>query len=394
MGHRSPPQRGEAGVGGEDSSMPRWIGRLAATFGTAALLLSNSTPAPGSGIASDNVTYLSTLPLEVGTVTGARQVGNHLFVAGAKGFSIYDVSEPRSPELLSTTLTGFQFPTEDVDTNGEILLLSNDQAPAALVGLQVWDVEDRSSPQKIGAIAGLRDHTFSCVLDCKWAYGSRGSIVDLRKPSDPKVAGSWGALPPSDGFDVTEVAPGIILTSSRQMRLLDARANPVRPKMIASGYTDDNRLIHSNRWPRSGKDDFFLVQGETPASTLCDRDSGAFMTWDARKWRKTRTFTVLDEFRVTNGTFVDGDPPANALGCTAMWFQHHPSFRNGGMVVSAFFEHGTRFLQVDGAGRIDEVGYFMPAAGNTIASYWIADRIVYALDVQRGIDILEFTGTL
>jgi hypothetical protein len=36
----------------------------------------------------------------------------------------------------------------------------------------------------------------------------------------------------------------------------------------------------------------------------------------------------------------------------------------------------------------------MPAAGNTIAAYWIDQRIVYALDVQRGIDILEFTGTL
>jgi hypothetical protein len=350
-----------------------WIGRLLACAGATALLLSNAAPAPGSGVASDNVSYLSTLPLEVGTVTGARQVGDHLFVGGAKGFSIYDVSEPRSPELVSTTLTGFQFPTEDVDTNGQILLLSNDQAPAALVGLQVWDVEDRASPQKIGAIPGLRDHTFS---------------------SDPKLAGSWGALPPSDGFDVTEVAPGLILTSSRQMRLLDARKNPTRPKTIAYGYTDDNRLIHSNRWPRAGKDDFFLVQGETPTSTLCDRDSGAFMTWDARQWRKTRTFTVIDEFRVTNGTFVDGNPPANALGCTAMWFQHHPSFRNGGLVVSAFFEHGTRFLEVDRSGRIQQAGYFMPAAGNTIAAYWIDQRIVYALDVQRGIDILEFTGTL
>ena len=104
--------------------------------------------------------------------------------------------------------------------------------------------------------------------------------------------------------------------------------------------------------------------------------------------------TEIDEYRVTNGTYTDGNPPAGALGCTAMWFQHHPSFHNGGLVVSAFFEHGTRFLNVDGRGQISEVGYFMPIAGNTIATYWITDRIVYAFDVQRGLDILEFTGSL
>jgi len=36
----------------------------------------------------------------------------------------------------------------------------------------------------------------------------------------------------------------------------------------------------------------------------------------------------------------------------------------------------------------------MPAAGNTIATYWITNRIVYSFDVQRGLDILEFSGPL
>lgn len=350
--------------------------------------------APGAGIASDNVRYVSTLPLEIGTVTGARRVGDFLYVGGAKGFSIYDVTDPLAPELVSTTATGFQFPTEDIDTNGRILLLSNDQPPVQLNGLKVYDVEDKANPRLLGQILDVRDHTFSCVLGCRWAYGSRGSIVDLRDPTAPKLVASWGAAVPGDGFDVTEVAPGLILTSTRVMRFMDARKDPTEPRTLALGATPDNRLIHSNRWPRHGRDDFFLVQGETPTSAFCDRDSGAFMTWDATKWRKTHTFRLIDEYRVTNGTYTDGNPPAGALGCTAMWFQHHPRFHNGGLVVSAFFEHGTRFLEVDGRGKISEAGYFMPVAGNTIATYWMTDRIVYSFDVQRGLDILEFTGSL
>lgn len=349
--------------------------------------------APGSGVASDNVTYLKTFPLEIGTVTGARQIGDVLFVGGAKGFSIYDVSEPRDPEIINTTLSGPRFPNEDIDTNGKILLLSNQDTPVA-TGLEVYDVTDRKDPVLLGRVEGLKDHTFSCVLDCKWAYGSRGAIVDLRDPSNPQPAGSWGASMPNDGFDVTEVSPGVILTSTRIIRLLDARKDPVNPRTIAVGSTSDNRLIHSNRWPRNGKDRFFLVQGETPLSHVCDRDSGAFMTWDASDYRKTHTFRMIDEFRVQNGTYTDGNPAVNGLGCTAMWFQQHPSFHNGGLVVSGFFEHGTRFLQVDKRGKITEAGYFMPIGGNTIATYWISNKIVYSFDVQRGLDILEYSGSL
>ncbi len=367
--------------------------RLAAISLCLATAFAPMGSAPGAGISSDNVTHVGTIPLEAGTVTGARQVGKTLFVGGTRGFSIYDVSDAKAPKFLSTTLSGPRFPNEDVDTNGKILLLSNQDTPVA-TGLEVWDVRDRKDPTLLGRLQALKDHTFSCVLDCKWAYGSRGAIVDLRDPTAPNLAGSWGDSPLSDGFDVTEVAPGLILTSTRVIRLLDARKDPANPKTIAVGGTSDNRLIHSNRWPRNGKDRFFLVQGETPLKPRCDRAAGAFMTWDASDHRKTRSFRMIDEFRVTNGTYADGNPPASVWGCTAMWFQHHPTFRNGGLVVSGFFEHGTRFLEVDRRGMISEVGYFMPAGGSTIATYWISDTVVYAFDLHRGLDILEYTGSL
>jgi hypothetical protein len=361
----------------------------------AAVLGLTAVPAgagPATGVASSNVEHLATVPYDAGLPTGARLLGDHLYVGGGKSFSIYDVSNPVAPELLSTTPIGFQFPNEDIDTNGKIALLSDEQVQQKL---HIWDVRDKGSPAELSVLSGINDHTFSCVLKCRWAYGARGTIVDLRKPSAPRVAGNWmPGMQGGYGFDVTEVSPGLILTSSRTIKFLDARRNPAKPKELALGYTDDNRLIHSNRWPRRGKDRFFLVQGETPFSGLCNEQSGAFMTWDASRWRKTHTFRMIDEYRVENGTFVDGSPPAGAMGCTNMWFDDHPLFKNGGVVASGFFEHGTRFLRVNGRGRISEIGHFMPAAGSTIATYWITNRIVYAIDVTRGIDILRFKGAL
>lgn len=372
--------------------MPRRLVALAVGLIATVYPLGVAVPSPSAGgLASDNVTYLSTVPFEAGAaLTGARVVGDYLYVAGARSFSIYDVSNPESPALRSITPTGPNFPNEDVDTNGRILLVSDQQVNGVL---EVWAVEDKTSPVRLAQLTGMRDHTFTCVLRCRYAYGANGSIVDLRDPADPVLAGMWAQLSGNDGFDTTEVSPGRILTASRTIYLLDGRKDPLHPVVVAQGGTADQRLIHSLRWPNRGSDRFFLVQGETPTSTTCDEDSGAFMTWDTRGYRKTRSFRLVDEFRVPNGTFVDGNPPVNGLGCTAMWFQEHPEFRDGGLVASGFFEHGTRFLEVSPKGQISEVGYFLPAGGETIATYWITDEIVYAIDTTRGIDILRFDRT-
>jgi hypothetical protein len=369
--------------------MRRWIGGMV-SLSMALTPWGAATPAD-TGFMSSNVTYVTTVPYEAaGLPSGARVVGKYLYLAGARSLSIYDISDPLDPQLQSITAIGPVFPNEDVDTNGKVLLVTSETIGKKLL---IYDVEDKGAPVKLAEVEPVRDHTFSCVLKCRYAYGSRGTIVDLKDPADPKLTGSWGGgTTPGDGYDVTEVVPGLVLTATRTIRLLDARKDPLHPTTLAMGGTVDNRLIHSNRWPRGGRDRFFLVQGETPFSQTCNEDSGAFMTWDASKWRKTHSFTLIDEFRVENGTYVDGNPPAGVFGCTNMWFQEHPRFRNGGLVAAAFFEHGTRFLEVDPRGRIEQVGYFTPVGGATIASYWITPEVVYAVDEQRGIDILRFEG--
>src|SRR3712207_8289264 len=54
----------------------------------------------------------------------------------------------------------------------------------------------------------------------------------------------------------------------------------------------------------------------------------------------------------------DGNPPTQILGCSAHWFEEHPTFRNGGLTALAEYEQGTRFLQVTSAGKIRQLGYF------------------------------------
>ncbi len=365
---------------------------LAGLLVTAAALAAPASAAeldgPGPGyFASDNVEWVTNIPIETDSA-GAQLVGKYLYITTSRDLTIYDVSDPENPQRRGFLVLPQQpyFAEEDVDTNGKILLIGT-----YVDTLYVIDVEDKSNPTVIGELDGADQHTWSCVLSCKWAYGSEGLIADLRDPAAPKLAGDWGeGKPGASGHDVTEVAPGLVVTSTQPIMLLDARRDPANPKLLALGANEDQRFIHSNLWPNGGKDKFLLVGGETGGPSCDDETDGAFMTWDATKWKKTGTFTMIDEFRVTNGLPTDGNAPAD-LFCTH-WFDPHETYRNGGLVAMGWYEHGTRFLEVSKSGKIKEIGYFLPVAGSTSAPYWIDKRILYAVDYNRGIDILRFTG--
>jgi hypothetical protein len=339
-------------------------------------------PTPG-GFTSDNVEWVAHMPFDIDT-SGARLIGKFFYITNSRGLTIYDVSDPLSPQLQGVLPLPQEpyFAEEDVDSNGNVLLIST------IDSLYVIDVEDKASPQIIGELAGAEQHTWSCLLDCRWAYGSGGMIADLRDPTAPKEAGEWGkGLPASSGHDVTEVKPGFVVTSTQPVMLLDVRKDPTKPKLLAVGANSDNRFIHSNLWPNQMKERYLLVGGETSGPACDDADDGKFMTWDTEGWAKTHTLTLVDEYQVTNGLPTEGNAPAN-LFCTH-WFDTHPKYRHGGLVAMAWYEHGTRLFDIDKKGKISEAGYFVPFAGSTSAAYWVTNEILYTADYNRGIDILR-----
>jgi hypothetical protein len=358
---------------------------------------------PGQhGVTSKNVKHVAFVPFEVGTATGAKVVGHYLYVTSWKSFSIYDISKPTRPELVTQEWLGFMFENENVSTNGKLLLFS-EQAPVD--SLHVWDVRNKRNPKEIGTLLGGGTHTATCILGCRYSYGSYdlngpdgpssgGALVDLRKPAKPKQTGYWNAKLPADKIhDVVEIKPGRVLTASMPLMYVDARKNPLRPKLLARG-TNIRKREHSVAWPRRGKDDFIISVFETNATPRCEAGTGAVTVWDASRWRRTRTFNVLDEWTMTNGTYVNGRTPANGLGCSPHWFEVHPSFHNGGIVAMGYYDHGTRFLRISHKGKVSEEGYFQPWRGSTSAAYWVTNHIVYAVDYERGFDILRYRGDL
>ena len=377
------------------------------------------------------------IPINSGSA-GARVVGEQLFVTDQNGLTVYDVSDPSLPvpEGFVSIPQQYYFTEEDVPSNGEIALVGQfgDLTPSIRLNVVDVSLDDNlgGQPTVIGTLSGMDEHTFECARDCTWAYGSAGAIIDLTDPTAPRDAGRWDDAVAAQGYsfgrsthDVTEVVPGILLTSSNPMFLLDVRTTPETPEVIGVGSFTDNRFVHANLWPYHGDlpanpadpnvegwepdwdafDRFVLVGGETaPLPFACDEGDGAFMTME---WERVDTDTVPDgnadfvqmtfdpangagdEYRPSPGTFVDGGSPYSQY-CTH-WFTTQPGgFHDGGLLAMGWYEYGVRFLEVEDDGQITETGWLIPAGGSTSAAYWVDDDTVLTADYQRGVDVITY----
>ncbi|MGH2711393.1 MAG: LVIVD repeat-containing protein [Actinomycetota bacterium] len=359
------------------------------------------------GITSANVEHIRFVPFEEYSATGARLVGKYLYLTSWRNMSIYDVSNPEDPQLVSytpwalptttdTTPDPHRFENEDVATDGKILIFS--ETGATLVGggfnrYRVYDVTNKAAPVQIANVEGIGQHTMTCVAECKYTYGSGGNIVDLTNPADPKLVANWRTITGAgNAHDVREVAPGLVAVSSGQGQIFDT-SDPVNPKIVSIAGAGNAKPAHSNTWP-NGTDKFLLGASETNLQPQCNgTTNGATTTWDMSTYLKG-TYDFIDVWRGDNGILFDGSPPANALGCSAHWLEASPAFHNGGVFAQGYYEHGSRFFYVNGAGKLRQVGYFVPFGGSTSAVHWITDRIVYAIDYTRGIDIIRWNGAL
>jgi hypothetical protein len=369
-------------------------------------------------VSSDNVEYLGSLKDDVGLTTGAKVVGDRLFVTSGKNISIYDISKPESPQRLGSMAVNTAWENEEVPTNGKVLAFASDfysvtascMSQMRFTGcVQFFDVRDPANIKEVGAIP-VANHTAECVLDCQWFYGKAGTIIDARGILDgkpPTVAGNWITELKAQGVDskschhMREIRPGVLLTACRPFSVITvnpedaAGASPAHPKVLYTGESD--AFVHSARWPRNGHDKLVLIGGETNFTGQCDGANGEFKTYSAAAVNdgESKTFEgPLARLQPAgNGTYTDGKPVANHLGCSVHWFQEHKTFKNGGLVALSEYEDGVRFLQIKPDGKIEEQGFFAPLGGSSSSPKWApSGDVVYSLDYDRGIDIMRWKG--
>src|ERR1700750_196900 len=95
-----------------------------ACLSTASLAAANQSGA--DWVSSDNIEYLGSIKQDVALTTGAKVVGDRLYVTSGKNISIYDISKPETPVALGSMKVNVAWENEEVPTNGKVLAVASD----------------------------------------------------------------------------------------------------------------------------------------------------------------------------------------------------------------------------------------------------------------------------
>jgi LVIVD repeat len=394
--------------------------RLAASLaGIALLAVSGAVPASSQNTvlepplaASSNVHLVAHIP---GSAAGMNFKDHYAYVSGWGGITVLDIAQPANPQLVGA-LPLPHFENEDVDLCGNILLVVNDREAKDLGSVMyVLSIANRTAPTVIAVLPlGLTGsgrgsgHIANFVkTDCSQAWvdgGDHVEVVDLTVPTTPRSLGKFeSAASMSPNFKVshdTELdSTGTIWNvgggGAAGYRLT---ADPLAPQLLGTTGTAganpspyNDFILHNSQ--RRGKtllitEEDYIDQDEVPPGGC--RGQGKFETWDVS--RLSKAITPQDTWETElNGMFTSGAVDSKApvtVNCSSHWFD-----AKGGVAAVGWYEQGVRFLDYRTPTDIQQVGYYIPAAGSTWAAYWSPTdpngAIVYTADAYRGVDVLR-----
>jgi hypothetical protein len=340
-------------------------------------------------------------------------VGRRLLALTPTGLLGYDITRPEQPVLAGRLdLPARRFRQSlQVSPDGRLALVRDSGLIAGGADpLHVVDVRSSAAMRVVTSVAGFREIPF-CLAGCRWVYGSGGTVLDLRDPARPRVAGlagtstSWVKRAYRDHLQirsVREVRPGLVTTAPvkgvfddrfLQLHVLDVR-NPLRPKVVRSATSTSERHSFPDAvWPAAGTSRFQLVQSIFNGEDLFCTSPAPLLVYDTRAAVAAKP---VGQYTPKRGSYVDGSPAANPrLSCGGGRLDLHPGHgTRGGLLLSAQLEHGVRVLRLDGRGALTEPGWALTPSGSTDLALWADERVVYALDESRGIDVFRYTGPL
>jgi hypothetical protein len=373
--------------------------------------------------------------------------GRLAFAGHYEGFQIVDVGNPREPEVLAdVACPGSQ---HDVSVWQNLLFVSVEtprSSPACdsttqspgFEGIRIFDVSNPRSPQLItGVPTDCGSHTHTLVPDprnrrvllyvasytaaplpvsaygneCKRWEDEAGTVpahnkisvveVPLRSPAESRVVSEprfplnvyrdgWTGCHDITVFMEIEKAASACMGEGQIWDISDLE----NPRTIARVHNPNVEFFHSATWSYDGRRVIFGDEAGGGTQARCRSTDpatlGALWFYDAR------------DLDVMNGTTVspwrsswkvprvqEKLTPEQPLepNCTMHNFNTLPT-KQGDVLVSSAYAAGTTMVDFSNIYRPKEVGHLDPEGANTWSSYWYNGHI-YTNDGGRGVDVIK-----
>jgi hypothetical protein len=426
--------------------------RIAAAAVSAAVLIGALIASPSSAqtdeipgvdeiVHSPNLGQVAHIPAQApvdGTATDIAFQGDHAFVGNSRGFIIYDIGDPRSPQVVTQVLCpGSQ---NDISVHGDLLFLSTDSSrsddscnsvaqPAteqrSWEGIKIFDISDPLSPRYIKSIetnCGSHTHTLvptgrsiyvyvssynpnETFPDCRPPHDLISIIeVPLRQPTEAAVIATPnlfpdGGNPPDNASRATTGCHDITAFPARGIAagaclgdgiLLDI-ADPARPRVITWVRDTVNFAFwHSATFNNTGTKVVFTDELGGGNAAHCNPttgpDKGADAIYDIVGHGDARTLVFKSYFKI---------PRTNAA--TENCVSHNGSLVpviGRDVMVQSWYQGGVSVFDFTDSANPVEIGFWERGPESdtelTFAGTWSAyyyNGFIYSSD-QKGLDVL------
>ncbi|GAA2856328.1 hypothetical protein GCM10020220_051920 [Nonomuraea rubra] len=277
-----------------------------------------ATSPSGDVMMSDNVKHIANMPRtapfngegDLGTDLAFQ--GDYAYVGNFGGFSIYDISDPTKPQLVSQVSCPAQ--QNDVTIYQDLLVLSIDEPRGGpecdsgedernWEGLRIFDVSDKKSPQYVGAVqtdCGSHTHTMVPAGETLYVYVSSPgpepdsqtcpapheliSIVEIptKSPASAKVVAKPDIFPERQHSELASGCHDITAYPEKKLAaaacfgdgvLLDI-SDPVQPKVLQQLTDLENfQIWHSATFNNDGTKVVFSDELGGGGQATCDRNT-------------------------------------------------------------------------------------------------------------------------
>lgn len=422
-----------------------WASALLALIMTVALLPGAVQADPDDIDKSDNMTLVSNTPkrspLAEGFNSDIAFWGNYAFQGNYDGFTIWDITRPRNPQIVSQVLCPGGQGDISVSEDGSLLFFSVDYArtddsctsapsnnfdPNAWEGMRIFDISNLRNPDYVGAVATeCGSHTHTLVPDDAdenvylyiSSYGPNGLFPNCQPPHDsisivevplddpgaaevvaePVLFPEGGARSTSGCHDITayperEVAAGACMGNGILMDISD----PVDPQVIEQVSDPNFAFWHSATFNNNGTKVVFTDELGGGGAATCNEavgpTHGANAIFDVAGAGSSRELVFRSYYKIPRYQTATEN-------CVA----HNGSLvpvTGGDVMVQAWYQGGVSVFDFTDSSNPEEIGYWDRGAVNdetlTIGGSWSAyyyNGYIYSSDIQQGLDVMRVSGT-
>lgn len=366
--------------------------------------------------------------------------GDYAFQGNYDGFTIWDISRPRSPQVVSQVLCPGGQGDISVTPDGSLLFFSVDYArssdscgsePASSgdasswEGMRIFDISNLLSPDYVGAVAtDCGSHTNTLVPDKAGeavylyvsSYGPSDRFPNCQPPHDsisiievpledpgaasvvaePVLFPDGGAPGTSGCHDITvypqrDIAAGACMGNGVLMDISD----PVAPQVIDRVSDPNFAFWHSATFSNHGTKVVFTDELGGGGAATCNEEvgpeRGADAVFDIAGAGGSRELLFRSYFKIPRNQ-------ADTENCVA----HNGSLipvKGRDVMVQAWYQGGVSVFDFTDSSNPREIGHFdrgplsdefLTVGGSWSAYYY--NGYIYSSDIEKGLDVIKVKG--